>query len=125
MTVLVDSDILIEITRGRNEEVLRKWEELGESQQVVLCSPVSVAELWHGALPHEHTVLTNLFDALLCVSIDSQTAYRAGEFLRKFRKSHGLQLGDALIAASAVVHRAKLWTKNRKHYPMTSISFFI
>jgi predicted nucleic acid-binding protein len=99
MTVLVDSDILIEVTRAKDAAVLRKWADLSDSQNVVLCSPVSVAELWHGALAHEHTTLTNLFDSLLCVPIDGQTGRQAGDFLRKYRKSHKLQLGDALIAA--------------------------
>lgn len=122
--VLVDSDILIEVTRAKDAKLLRKWAELSDSQDAVLCSPVSVAELWHGSLPHEHTTLTNLFDSLLCVPIDAQTGRQAGDFLRKYRRSHSLQLGDALIAASAVLHRAELWTKNRKHYPMTALSFF-
>ena len=124
MTVLVDSDILIEVTRAKNAEVLGKWAELSESQYAILCSPVSVAELWHGALPREHDVLTKLFDALVCPSIDVKTASKAGGLLRQFRRSHGLELGDALVAAAATLNNAKLWTRNRKHYPMAEISFF-
>ncbi|MDQ2711322.1 MAG: type II toxin-antitoxin system VapC family toxin [Acidobacteriota bacterium] len=124
MTVLVDSDILIEVTRAKNAEVVRRWTELSESQYAVLCSPVSVAELWHGALPHEHEVLTNLFDALVCPPIDARTASRAGGLLQQLRKSHGLELGDALIAAAVILNDAELWTRNHKHYPMAEISFF-
>jgi predicted nucleic acid-binding protein len=124
VTVLVDSDILIEVTRAKDPEILRRWAELSESQTAILCSPVSVAELWQGALPREQGVLTNLFRTLICVSIDAETASKAGEFLHEYRKSHGLELGDALIAASVVLNGAALWTRNRKHYPMKSISFF-
>jgi predicted nucleic acid-binding protein len=46
MTVLVDSDILIEVTRGVNEVILDQWMELSESTAVVLCSVVTIAELW-------------------------------------------------------------------------------
>lgn len=42
----------------------------------------------------------------------------AGDYLRRYRKSHGIDLGDALIAASAVVNNSTLWTRNLKHYPM-------
>ncbi len=122
--VLVDSDILIEITRARDPEILRRWAELGHSQNAVLCSPVSIAELWRGALPREYELLTNLFQALLCVSINAETGRKAGDLLRLYHKSHGLQLGDALIAALAVLNGATLWTRNRKHYPMEGISFF-
>lgn len=123
MTVLVDSDILIDVTRGKDPGVLRRWSELSESQLAILCSPVSVAELWQGALPREHELLANLFRALTCVPIDAETGRKAGEFLHAYRKSHGLELGDALIAASVVVNGAVLWTRNRKHYPMKAVSF--
>ncbi len=124
MTVLVDSDILIEVTRAKDTEILRRWSELSDSQSAVLCSPVSIAELWHGALPPEYALLTNLFRLLTCVAIDAETGRKAGEFLHLFRTSHSLELGDALIAASAAVNGAVLWTRNRKHYPMKSLSFF-
>jgi predicted nucleic acid-binding protein len=44
--------------------------------------------------------------------------------LRRYRKSHGVELADALIAATAVAHSAMLWTRNRKHYPMKELAFF-
>ena len=124
MTVLVDSDILIEVSRGKDSAVLRRWAELAESDHVVLCSPVSVAELWHGARPSEHEALANLFRALICAPLDADAGRQAGEFLREYRKSHNLELGDALIAAAAVMHGAVLWTRNRKHYPMKRLSFY-
>ena len=124
MTVLVDSDILIEVSRAKDLEVLSRWTELSESDDAILCSPVSIAELWTGARASEHEALTNLFDALICAPIDAETGRQAGEYLRRFRKSHGVELGDALIASSAVLNRAALWTRNRKHYPMKDVAFF-
>jgi predicted nucleic acid-binding protein len=123
VTVLVDSDILIEVSRGVNAEILSKWAEPGESESVILCSPVTVAELWHGARPKEFDLISNLFRTLLCVPIDSETGRQAGEYLRKYRKSHGVELGDALIAAAATILGATLWTRNRKHYPMRALKF--
>jgi predicted nucleic acid-binding protein len=124
MIVLIDSDILIEVTRGRDTRILAKWAELAESDDVVLCSPVSVAELWHGARPKEHKALGDLFRALACVPVDAETGRQAGEFLRAYHKSHAVELGDALIAAAAVQNRAILWTRNRKHYPMKEMEFY-
>ena len=124
MTVLVDSDILIEVSRGKNQEILARWVELGESEDPILYSPVSAAELWAGARNHEHEALTNLFRALLCVPIDYETGRRAGIYLLRYRKTHGLELGDALIASAASLNRAVLWTRDRKYYPMTDLSFF-
>jgi len=124
MIVLIDSDILIEVARGRDAAILEKWAELAESDDVVLCSPVSVAELWHGARPKEHKALTDLFHALACVPVDAETGRQAGEYLRVFHKSHAVELGDALIAAAVLQNRALLWTRNRKHYPMKGLEFY-
>ena len=41
----------------------------------------------------------------------------AGERLRRYRRSHRLELGDALIAASAMQYGERLATLNRRHYP--------
>jgi predicted nucleic acid-binding protein len=124
MKVLVDSDILIEVSRGRDEAVVERWTELGQSDAVIVCSPVTVAELWHGAWPREHKLLNDLFEILFCVPVDREIGRIAGEFLRQYRKSHRLELGDAIIAATASVHDTPLWTRNRKHYPMKELAFY-
>jgi predicted nucleic acid-binding protein len=124
VTVLVDSDILIEVSRARNAAILAQWTELSDSDALILFSPVSAAELWAGARPKEYTVLEALFDALVCVPADANIGRRAGEYLRQYRKSHAVELGDAAIAASAVTSGARLWTRNRKHYPMPELTFY-
>jgi predicted nucleic acid-binding protein len=124
VSVLVDSDILIEVSRGRNVEVAAHWRALAQSETAILYSPVTEAELWAAVLPAEHTALENLFRQLICVEIDRTIGRRAGDYMRQFAKSPKLELGDALIAASATLHRAQLWTRNRKHYPMKDLEFF-
>jgi predicted nucleic acid-binding protein len=124
VTVLVDSDVLIEVSRERNQDILSRWTQLAESGSAILCSPVSSAELWAGALPREHEATAKLFRTLSCVPIDYETGRQAGDYLRQYRKSHGLQMSDALIAASAFLNDAHLWTRNRKHYPMKELKFY-
>jgi predicted nucleic acid-binding protein len=124
VNVLVDSDILIEVSRSRDAELLDRWLELSESATTILYSPVTCAELWAGALPHEHRVIAALFRELTCATIDELTGRRAGEVLKQFGRSHNLKIADALIAASAVRHRAALWTRNRRHFPMTEVEFY-
>ena len=124
MTILVDSDVLIEVSRARDKSILSKWMDLSKSDALILFSPVNVAELWAGARPTEYDNLGALFDALVCAPADAAVGRRAGEYLRRYQKSHSVELGDALIAATAVTNGAVLWTRNRKHYPMKELSFF-
>jgi predicted nucleic acid-binding protein len=124
VTVLVDSDILIDVSRARDQHLISRWMELSESEARVLCSPVSVAELWGGVLPNEAAIVRRLFRALPCITIDEEVGRQAGLYMLQYRKSHGLHLADALIAATAVLNGAELWTRNRKHYPMKEVRFF-
>jgi predicted nucleic acid-binding protein len=98
--------------------------ELSTSDAAVLYSPVSVAELWAGARPGEYDALRSLFRALTCVPIDEEVGRQAGFYLQQYRRSHGVEVADALIAANAVASNAELWTRNRKRYAMAGISFF-
>ena len=61
---------------------------------------------------------------MVCVPVDAEIGRKAGEYLRLYRRSHGVELGDALIAATASAHGLKLWTRNRKHYPMREVSHY-
>ena len=124
MTVLVDSDILIEVSGGRNSDVVSTWIELSNSDAAVPYSPLSVAELWAGGRPNEFDALGNLFRALTCTPIDEEVGRQADLYVQRYRRSHGVEVADALIAANAVASRAQLWTRNRKHYPMKGVSFF-
>jgi predicted nucleic acid-binding protein len=121
---LIDSDILIEVSRSRDDALLARWDQLSRSDTPLLCSSVTVAEIWHGARPQEHRALDALFAAIHCIPIDIKIGIKAGEYLRQYAKSHNVELGDAFIAATVSVHNLGLWTRNRKHYPMKDIAFY-
>lgn len=122
--VLVDTDVLIEVLRARDPGILSEWRRLAESEEPVLFSPITAAELWHGTRKREEAPILQLLSTLICVSVDAAIGRRAGEYLRSFRASHGVELADALIAATAGLHECTLWTRNRKHYPMKDITLF-
>ncbi|HEY1220223.1 MAG: type II toxin-antitoxin system VapC family toxin [Bryobacteraceae bacterium] len=122
--VLVDTDVLIEVLRGRDRALLLRWTALGSGTDAVLYSPVTVAELWHGMRPAEEAVVLQLLDAMIPLPIDAQIGRRAGEYLRRFHKSHGVETSDALIAATAAVHGCSLRTRNRKQYPMRDVELY-
>ena len=123
-SLLVDSDVLIEVSRERDAALVARWRSLADSDVLVTVTPVSVAELWHGVRERESKALELLFSALLCLPADEQIGRRAGAYLHQFHASHGVELGDALIAATAATHSLPLWTRNRRHYPMRDIAFY-
>jgi predicted nucleic acid-binding protein len=77
---------------------------------------------WRTAIGPRRT--QRAFEAIDCVPIDLTIGHCAGDYLRQYAKSHPVELGDALIAATASVHKLDLWTRNRRHYPMKDIAFY-
>jgi predicted nucleic acid-binding protein len=124
MIVLIDSDVLIEIARGRNGQTLLRFKDLLTPAHSALYSPVSAAELWCGSRPNEFQITTELFESLICVDSTYEIGKLAGELLQKYGRSHALEVPDALIAATTLVSEALLWTCNRTHYPMPELSFY-
>ena len=66
--------------------------------------------------------MLSLFTVL---EVNEAIARQAGRYLRQFRRSRGLELGDALIAASANMAGAEIVTRNHKHYPMSEVSVLV
>ncbi len=124
MSVLIDSDIVIEVLRARDQAILSQWSVLADSSSPILVSPITFAEVGAGAFVSEQTKISRFFALLTCVAIDQKIGQLAGEHLRQYSKSHNLKIADALIAASTMQYQAALWTRNRKHYPMKDLSFF-
>jgi len=122
--ILVDTDVLIEILRG-SEWAVACVSELHRTGVQFLFSPVTRAEIVHGMRPGEERQINLLLSAMEPLPITDTAGDRAGGYLRAFHRSHGVQMGDALIAASAVLARAALLTCNRKHYPMPDIAVIV
>jgi predicted nucleic acid-binding protein len=58
-------------------------------------------------------------DALEWFPVDDTVAERAGSLANRFLRSRpGVDPVDHIIAVTAVVHDARLWTRNVKHFPM-------
>jgi predicted nucleic acid-binding protein len=124
VTVFLDTDVVIEIQRGNDPQIGAKWASLISSGAVLLYSPVVAAETWAGARPQEHQLVQSFFDSLTCLPADYEIGKLAGELMHKYARSHGLEIPDALIAATAILYNAALWTRNRKHYPMPQLTLY-
>ena len=117
--VLFDTDILIDILRGR--EAVRTFLLDLMDHSVPCCSVISVAELYAGMRPEEKHATDVLLDGLVIIPIVREIAEVAGRFKSRV-KSRRLELADCLIAATAFVEGAALATGNTKDYPMSEIT---
>ena len=114
--MILDSDVLIEILRN-NARTTRWVAAQAAPGEALRYSPVSRAEIGAGQRAGEEQAIAALFAGMDVVTIDAVTGESAGERLRRYRRSHGLELADALIGASASQHGERLATFNRRHYP--------
>jgi predicted nucleic acid-binding protein len=120
---LIDSDVLIEVLRN-NQAVADALKGLHRAKHALCYSPITKAEIYHGLRSGEEERTNRLFAEMECLVIDDVVGKQAGDYLRSYRKSHNLQLADALIAASVHHHQATLITFNRRHYPMNDIPYY-
>ena len=112
--MLIDTDVLIWLLRGRASA--RKL--LNGIDEVTL-SAVTYMELVQGMRNKEEFRLlrqTIHQQDWFVLPIDENISQRATVFIENYALSHGLQLADALIAASAVESGATLISANTKHY---------
>jgi predicted nucleic acid-binding protein len=116
--ILVDSDVLI--AHLRNVEDARRWLRSARTSSGPLAvSVVTVAEITGGMRSNERREVWQLLGSLRVESATEVVARRAGEFMRRYRRSHqGIGVGDFLIAATADVAGLALATLNVRHFPM-------
>jgi len=88
------------------------------------CTAISWAEIYAGIRPGEEALTEAFFNARGEVVLDGVAGRHAGSYLARYRASHGLELADALIASAAVTSELRLWTLNRRHYPMPDLGFY-
>lgn len=117
---LIDSDILIDHLRKEKKALDFLDSEIGNGS-ILFLSVISRAEIYAGLRKGEEEIISSLFEIITPVNVDTAIADKTGEYLRKFGKTHALNIGDAIIAATASEMKLTLATRNVKHYPMKDI----
>ncbi len=113
--VLIDTCVIIDYLRGRAQT--RAF--LRSLPEAPLISAVTVAELHAGLhFDRQASLFSGLRSQLDIIDIDFAIARQAGLYQRQYSRSHRVHMLDALIAATAKVHGARLVTRNARHFPM-------
>ena len=112
---LVDTDVLIDCLRGN----VAARDYLTSLEDPWSLSRITAMELVAGARNPRETLSIDRFLAQCTVlptwADTGDIAYR---LLLQFARSHGLQVCDSLIAATAIEAGLTLISRNRKHYQM-------
>jgi predicted nucleic acid-binding protein len=122
--IVVDTDILIWVLRGRTDIAEQFKETVTAAKGFVYITPIQVAEIFAGIRKSEILKTKEFLESLLLLPLDYRAGEEAGTFLNQFRSSHDVTLADTMIAAATRINAFKIWTLNRKHYPMLDRSDF-
>ena len=118
-THLLDSDVIIEFLKDNKETVklIRRIEKEGLS-----CSVLTIIEVKRGLRTKQEAVSADLFKIIRAYPVDKRVAELAVNFAREWeKKGKYLQLVDAAIAATCVLHNLTLVTYNKRDYPMKEL----
>jgi len=112
---VIDTTVIIDLLRGAQPAI--DWARSIERRLVA--SEVTRVEVLRGLRSHERASAERAFSAFRWQGIDESIARRAGEFGRRWRRSHrAIGLADLLIASTAIELDAELATSNIRHFPM-------
>jgi len=121
---LLDSDTIIWHLRGRKEvtEMLRDLQRFG----LPGCSALSVLEVQLGVKKGEEEKTDRFLKSLKVFDVNSEIAGKAAHLIRE-SKARGITLDipDAVIASTCILHNLILVTYNRKHYPISELEFHL
>ena len=112
---LVDTDVLIDYLKGLDLAC-----DLMETQiDRIGLSVITIAEIRAGIKgKEEEEAFEQFLSAIPFYDVTRTIAEMGGDWVREFGRSHGVEIPDALIAATAITLNLELKTLNTKHYPM-------
>lgn len=116
--MLVDTDVLIWHLRGY-PQATRRLDALG----ALTLSAVSYFEVLQGMRNKaELLAVKEMLERRKArlLPLTEAITLRATELMESLTLSHGLQMGDALIAATAIEHQLPVLTANVKHFSAVS-----
>jgi predicted nucleic acid-binding protein len=119
---LLDSDIIIWHLRGWDKitEMLRDLHRFG----LPCCSAISVLEIQVGVKRDEEERTDQFFRALKIIDVSGEIAGRAAQLIRRYKtKGLTIDIPDAIVAGTCILHDLTLVTCNKRHYPFEGLKF--
>lgn len=113
--VLVDTDILVDASRG--EAAAIEYLAMEEARGAVSISAVTRMELFIGCRDKVELRATERFlNRFATLPLNEAISRLAVKLVSDYHLSHNMRIPDALIAATALTAGLPLATKNQKHF---------
>lgn len=113
--VLVDSDILIDVSRGISATT-GLFSTTTQTARILISAVVQMELLVGCRNQSERQITERFLSRFEVVDINESISKRAVYLLTTYNLSHGLLIPDALIAATALVIDVPLLSKNQRDY---------
>jgi len=112
--VIFDTNILIYVDRG----VVSAKQLILDTQQRSISAVTYMEYVPFCRNKKELAIFENMLQALQfnIHEVDHGISYHARQLVRQFALSHSMEMGDALIAATAMARKELLCTSNVKHF---------
>ena len=121
MRAYIDSDILIWHLRGQRK-ALNFLRRLRDGEEYELYTGVMQrAEVVFFMRPDEEESTLLFLSQFKTESIDQERIDEAASLYRKWHPSHGIDINDAILAATSIHTGGWIFCLNRKHYPMPQV----
>lgn len=122
MSLSLDTNVLIDLIRGRNPGVRARFAEACEAPKPLVASLIVAHELYYGAElhpdpPSQHQKVRRILSLMDIQPLDAGDMIAAAK-LRSRLKRQGLAIGpyDALIAGQALARRWTVVTANLREF---------
>jgi predicted nucleic acid-binding protein len=122
MRAYIDADVLIWHLRGE-KKAKDLLIHLREQEQYDLYTGVMQrAEVIFFMRAEEKTETELFLSQIKTESVDQKIIDRAGALYRKWNPSHGIDVNDAILVATAIQKGGRIYTLNIKRFPMPEIN---
>ncbi|VAW32926.1 hypothetical protein MNBD_CHLOROFLEXI01-769 [hydrothermal vent metagenome] len=121
---LLDTGLIIQHLRGHKPTV-KLLRGLGKTERLCI-STITRLEIYAGMRPHEAFNTQKLLSRFVNLDITGRIADKAGSYLASAKaERQGLQIPDAIIAATATTHNLTVVTFNIVHFnDITNLSLY-
>ena len=113
--IIVDSNILIDLSRGDERAV--NWIKYYENSERLVISVVTEIELLFGSRDKSHLkTIKSFLSNFEVIQLNETISLKGAKIVEKYCLSHRLELPDAMIASTALVNGFDLATINKKDF---------